>query len=57
MQEQLDADTEALRTQNYPDRKSHCGLCAGRRSHDKKEEKEKGGNDEEGDSRDASPCF
>jgi hypothetical protein len=48
MQEQLDADAEALRARNYPDRKSHCGLRAGRRSH---EEKEKGGNDEEGDSR------
>ena len=53
MQEQLDADAERLRAQNNPERKSQCDPCAGRRSDGEKEEKEKDGNDDEGDSRGA----
>src|SRR5271156_5189835 len=54
MQEQLDADTKALRTENYPKRKSQCNTRAGSGSHnerDEKEEKEKHGNEKEDDSR------
>src|SRR5216683_7351024 len=51
MQEQLDADAEALRAKNYPERKSQYYPCVGRQSHNEKDEKQKDGNDDEGDSR------
>src|SRR6266568_9398546 len=51
MQKQLNADTETLRDQNDPERKSKCDPCVGRESHDEKDEKTKDGNDQESDSR------